>query len=45
MSKGYTEKIIRGHSDGKREGGYFSVDVDFVLLPDPTFALLLAELK
>ncbi len=45
MLKGYTEKIIQKHSDGRREGEYHAVDVDFVLLPDPTFALLLSELK
>lgn len=45
MSKGYTGQIIQKHADGKREGGYLSVTVDFVLLPDPTFALLLTELR
>lgn len=45
MFEGYTAKIIQKHSDGRREGGYDAVDVDFVLLPDPTFALLLSELK
>ncbi len=45
MLKGYTDKIIRKHSDGRKEGEYEAVDVDFVLLPDPTFALLLSELK
>jgi 3-isopropylmalate/(R)-2-methylmalate dehydratase large subunit len=45
MSKGYTGEIIQRHADGRREGEYFSVDVDFVLLPDPTFALFLGELK
>jgi 3-isopropylmalate/(R)-2-methylmalate dehydratase large subunit len=45
MFEGYTDKIIQKHSDGRREGEYNAVDVDFVLLPDPTFALLLSELK
>ena len=45
MLEGYTGKIIRKHSDGIREGEYHAVLVDFVLLPDPTFALLLSELK
>ena len=45
MPEGYTDKIIQTHSDGRREGGYDAVHVDFVLLPDPTFALLLPELK
>ena len=45
MVEGYTNKIIQKHSDGRKEGEYDAVDVDFVLLPDPTFALLLSELK
>lgn len=45
MGKGHTGEIIKNHGDGRREGDYFSVEVDFVLLPDPTFALLLEELK
>ncbi len=45
MGKGYTGEIIQRHADGKREGEYLSVNVDFVLLPDPTFALLLSEMK
>jgi 3-isopropylmalate/(R)-2-methylmalate dehydratase large subunit len=45
MSKGSTGQIIQKHADGRKEGDYFSVHVDFVLLPDPTFALLLSELK
>lgn len=45
MSEGVTGEIIQGHADGRREGDYFSVHVDFILLPDPTFALLLSELK
>ena len=45
MLEGHTGKIIQKHSDGRREGEYYGVDVDFVLLPDPTFALLLSELK
>jgi 3-isopropylmalate/(R)-2-methylmalate dehydratase large subunit len=45
MFEGYTDKIIQKHLDGRKEGEYDAVDVDFVLLPDPTFALLLSELK
>jgi 3-isopropylmalate/(R)-2-methylmalate dehydratase large subunit len=45
MSEGVTGEIIQRHADGRREGDYFSVHVDFILLPDPTFALLLSELK
>jgi 3-isopropylmalate/(R)-2-methylmalate dehydratase large subunit len=45
MSKGYTGEVIQRHADGRREGEYLSVNVDFVLLPDPTLALLLPELK
>src|SRR4030042_1887131 len=45
MSKGCTGRIIQKHADGRREGDCQSVHVDFVLLPDPTFALLLSELK
>ena len=45
MSKGCTGWIIQKHADGRREGDYLSVHADFVLLPDPTFALLLSELK
>jgi len=45
MSKGYTGEIIQRHGDGRKEGEYLSVKVDFVLLPDPTFALLLKGLK
>jgi 3-isopropylmalate dehydratase large subunit len=43
--EGHTGKIIQKHSDGRREGEHYAVHVDFVLLPDPTFALLLSELK
>jgi 3-isopropylmalate/(R)-2-methylmalate dehydratase large subunit len=45
MGKGYTGEVIERHADGRREGEYLSVNVDFVLLPDPTLALLLPELK
>ncbi len=45
MFEGYTDKIIQKHSDGRREGQYDAVDADFILLPDPTFALLLSELR
>src|SRR3990170_7843674 len=45
MSRGYTGEIIQRHSDKGKEGEYLSVNVDFVLLPDPTLALLISELK
>lgn len=45
MGEGYTGEVIQRHADGRREGEYLSVNVDFVLLPDPTLALLLPELK
>jgi homoaconitase/3-isopropylmalate dehydratase large subunit len=45
MGKGYTGEIIQTHADGRKEGEYLSVNVDFVLLPDPTFALLISEMK
>lgn len=45
MAKGFTGEIIERHRDGRKEGAYLSVEVDFVLLHDPTFALLLPELK
>ncbi|MBS3920570.1 MAG: 3-isopropylmalate dehydratase large subunit [Deltaproteobacteria bacterium] len=45
MAKGYTGEIIEGHANGRSEGEYLSVEVDFVLLHDPTFALILPELK
>lgn len=45
MGKGITGEIIRRHADGMREGGFVRVWVDFVLLPDPTLALLLQQLR
>ncbi|MCX8118004.1 MAG: aconitase/3-isopropylmalate dehydratase large subunit family protein [Desulfobacterota bacterium] len=45
MAQGITGEIIERHADGQREGAYLSVQVDFILLHDPTFALLLPELK
>jgi len=45
MVQGITGKIIQNHADGRREGAYHSVEVDFILLHDPTFALILPELK
>jgi 3-isopropylmalate/(R)-2-methylmalate dehydratase large subunit len=45
MAQGITGKIIEKHSEGRREGGYVSAQVDFILLHDPTFAILLPELK
>ncbi len=44
MTRGLTGEIIHAHADGEREGKYLSVRVDFVLLPDPTLALLLRDL-
>jgi len=45
MLEGYTDEIILKHSDGRKEGQYCSVNVDFVLLPDPMLALLLSDLR
>ncbi len=45
MPEGYTGEIIKRHADGRREGQYLSVKVDFILLHDPTFAILLPELR
>lgn len=45
MVQGITGKIIQNHADGRKEGTYLSVGVDFILLHDPTFALILPELK
>ncbi len=45
MAQGMTGEIIERHGDGRKEGAYYSVEVDFVLLHDPTFALLLPELR
>jgi len=45
MSKGLSGEIIEQHADGTKEGAYQQVSVDFVLLPDPTLALLLTDLK
>lgn len=45
MAQGITGKIIEEHADGRQEGSYLSVEVDFILLHDPTFALILPELK
>ena len=45
MTRGITGEIIQAHDDGEREGEYLSVRVDFVLLPDPTLALLLRDLR
>ncbi len=43
--QGITGQIIEKHADGRKEGEYLSVSVDFILLHDPTFALVLPELK
>jgi 3-isopropylmalate/(R)-2-methylmalate dehydratase large subunit len=45
VSNGLSGEIIERHTDGKQEGGFLRVTVDFVLLHDPTLALLLADLK
>ncbi len=45
MVQGITGKIIEEHADGRKEGAYLSVEVDFILLHDPTFALILPELR
>lgn len=45
MTRGFTGQIIQAHAEGQKEGEYLSVRVDFVLLPDPTLALLLTDLR
>ena len=45
MTRGFTGQIIQAHAEGRKEGEYLSVRVDFVLLPDPTLALLLTDLR
>jgi len=45
VGKGLSGEIIERHADGKQEGGFLRVTVDFVLLHDPTCALLLGDLK
>ena len=45
MTKGLSGAIIKQHWDGKKEGAYQQVSVDFVLLHDPLLALLLPDLK
>ena len=45
MGRGFSGEIIERHADGRREGEYRSVLSDFVLLHDPTLALILADLK
>ncbi len=45
MAQGITGEIIERHADGRQEGAYLSVVVDFILLHDPTFALILPELR
>ncbi len=45
MTSGLTGEIIEVHADGRKEGEYLSVNVDFVLLPDPMLALLLTDLR
>jgi 3-isopropylmalate/(R)-2-methylmalate dehydratase large subunit len=45
VGNGLSGEIIAKHADGEREGGYLRVAVDFVLLHDPTCALLLTDLR
>jgi 3-isopropylmalate/(R)-2-methylmalate dehydratase large subunit len=45
VGSGLTGEIIQRHAEGRQEGGYLRAAVDFVLLHDPTLALLLADLK
>jgi 3-isopropylmalate/(R)-2-methylmalate dehydratase large subunit len=45
MGKGLSGEIIAKNADGTQEGGFHCVSVDFVLLHDPTCALLLGDLK
>lgn len=45
MGKGLSEEIIARNTDGMHEGEFHSVSVDFVLLHDPTCALLLGDLE
>lgn len=45
MGKGLSGEIIAKNVDGTQEGGFHCVSVDFVLLHDPTCALLLGDLE
>lgn len=45
MMKSLSAAIIEQHSQGNKEGAYFQVSVDFLLIHDPALALLLKELK
>jgi 3-isopropylmalate/(R)-2-methylmalate dehydratase large subunit len=45
MGKGLSGEIIARNADGESEGEYMRISVDFLLLHDPTLALLLASLK
>ena len=45
MSEGLTGAIIEKHADGRHEGAYRSVRVDFLMLHDPALALMLHDLK
>ena len=45
MGKGLSGEIIARNTDGTQEGRFHSVSVDFLLLHDPTCALLLGDLK
>ncbi|MCP4666888.1 MAG: 3-isopropylmalate dehydratase, partial [Deltaproteobacteria bacterium] len=44
-SGGFSGEIIKQHALGPREGEYLCVAVDFILLHDPTLALLLGDLR
>ena len=45
MMKSLSAAIIEQHNQGNKQGDYFQVSVDFVLIHDPALALLLKELK
>jgi len=45
VGNGLSGEIITRHADGEREGGFLRTEVDFVLLHDPTCALLLTDLR
>ncbi|SPD73200.1 3-isopropylmalate dehydratase large subunit 1 [uncultured Desulfobacterium sp.] len=45
MAQGISGAIIEQHTTGEKEGDFLEVSVDFVLLHDPLFALILPELK
>lgn len=45
MGQGISGAIIEQHATGEKEGDFLKVSVDFVLLHDPLFALILPELN